>query len=92
MALTHDPASVNGYVARLRQALAFFAVAFIIAISLVVRARVSRRLVMLLHVVLYLAMTMLTQALMIAIGIATGWLVAPFASRPHWPTCSSAAW
>ena len=78
VALTHDPASVNGYVARLRQALAFFAVAFIIAISLVVRARVSRRLVMLLHAVLYLAMTMLTQALMIAIGIATGWLVAPF--------------
>jgi cellulose synthase/poly-beta-1,6-N-acetylglucosamine synthase-like glycosyltransferase len=33
---------------------------------------------MLLHAVLYLAMTMLTQALMIAIGIATGWLVAPF--------------
>jgi hypothetical protein len=39
VALTHDPASVNGYVARLRPALAFFAVAFIIAISLVVRAR-----------------------------------------------------
>jgi cellulose synthase/poly-beta-1,6-N-acetylglucosamine synthase-like glycosyltransferase len=78
VALTHDPASVNGYVARLRPALAFFAVAFIIAISLVVRARVSRRLVMLLHAVLYLAMTMLTQALMITIGIATGWLVAPF--------------
>jgi cellulose synthase/poly-beta-1,6-N-acetylglucosamine synthase-like glycosyltransferase len=78
VALTHDPASVNGYVARLRPALAFFAVAFIIAISLVVRARLGRRLVMLLHAVLYLAMTMLTQALMIAIGIATGWLVAPF--------------
>ena len=27
---------------------------------------------------LYLAMTMLTQALMIAAGIASGWLVAPF--------------
>ena len=78
VALTHDPASVNGYVARLRPALAFFAVAFIIAISLVVRARLGRRLVMLLHAVLYLAMTVLTQALMIAIGMATGWLVAPF--------------
>ena len=33
---------------------------------------------MLCHVALYLAMTLLTQALMIAIGIATGWLVAPF--------------
>ena len=78
VALTHDPASVNGYVARLTPALAFFAVAFIIAISLVVRARLGRRLVMLLHAALYLAMTLLTQALMIAVGIATGWLVAPF--------------
>ena len=78
VAVTHDPASVNGYVARLRPALAFFAVAFIIAISLVVRARLGRRLVMLLHAALYLAMTLLTQALMIAVGIATGWLVAPF--------------
>ena len=33
---------------------------------------------MLCHVVLYLAMALLTQALMISIGIATGWLVAPF--------------
>ncbi len=78
VALTHDPASVNGYVARLRPALAFFAVAFIIAISLVVRARLGRRVVMLLHAVLYLAMTLLTQALMISVGIGTGWLVAPF--------------
>jgi cellulose synthase/poly-beta-1,6-N-acetylglucosamine synthase-like glycosyltransferase len=78
VALTHDPAIVNGYVARLRPALAFFAVAYIIGISLVVRARLGRRVVMLLHAALYLAMTLLTQALMITIGIATGWLVAPF--------------
>ena len=50
VALTHDPASVNGYVARLRPALAFFAVAFIIAISLVVRTGLGRRLAMLCHV------------------------------------------
>ena len=78
VALTRDAAAVNGYVARLRPALAFFAVTYIIAISLVVRARLGRRLVMLLHVPLYLAMTLLTQALMIAIGIATGWPVGPF--------------
>ena len=78
VALTHDPASVNGYIARLRPALAFFAVAYIVAISLVVRARLGRRAVMLLHAPLYLAMTVLTQALMISVGIATGWLVAPF--------------
>ena len=78
VALTHNAAAVNGYVARLRPALAFFAVAYIIAISLVVRARLGRRLVMLLHVPLYLAMTLLTQALMIAIGITTGWPVGPF--------------
>ncbi len=78
VALTHDPASVNGYIARLRPALAFFAVAYIVAISLVVRARPGRRLAMLSHTVLYLAMAVLTQALMITIGIATGWLVGPF--------------
>jgi cellulose synthase/poly-beta-1,6-N-acetylglucosamine synthase-like glycosyltransferase len=78
VALTHDPASVNGYVARLRPALAFFAVAYIVGISLVVRTGLGRRLAMLAHVPLYLAMTVLTQALMISTGIATGWLVAPF--------------
>ena len=78
MALTHDPATVNGYVARLRPALVFFAVAYIIGISLVVRTGLGRRLAMLSHVVLYLAMSLLTQALMISVGIATGWLVAPF--------------
>ena len=77
-AITHDPASVNGYVARLRPALAFFAVGYIITIALVIRADLGRRLVVLAHVALYLAMTLLTQALMITVGIASGWLVAPF--------------
>jgi cellulose synthase/poly-beta-1,6-N-acetylglucosamine synthase-like glycosyltransferase len=77
-AVTHDPASVNGYVARLRPALAFFAVAYIVAIALVIRARPARRLAVLWHAALYLAMTILTQSLMIVIGIATGWVVAPF--------------
>jgi len=76
--ITHDPARVNGYVMRLRPALAFFAVGYIIAIALVIRAELARRLAVLAHVVLYLAMTVLTQALMIVAGIASGWLVAPF--------------
>ena len=77
-AITHDPASVNGYVARLRPALVFFAVAFIIGTALVIRAGLGRRLAVLWHVPLYLAMTVLAQALMIAVGIGTGWVVAPF--------------
>ena len=76
--ITHDPARVNGYVMRLRPALAFFAVGYIIAIALVIRAELGRRLAVLAHVALYLAMTVLTQALMIVAGIASGWLVAPF--------------
>jgi cellulose synthase/poly-beta-1,6-N-acetylglucosamine synthase-like glycosyltransferase len=78
VAITHDPASVNGYVARLRPALLFFAVAYIIGMALVVRAGLGRRLAVLCHVPLYLAMTVLAQALMIVIGIGTGWVVAPF--------------
>lgn len=77
-AITRDPASANGYVARLRPATAFLAVAYMIGITVVVRASLARRLAMLFHVLLYLAMSVLLQALMITVGIATGWLVAPF--------------
>ncbi len=76
--IAHDPATVNGYVTRLRPALAFFAVAYLLAFGLVVRADLGRRLAVLAHAALYLAMTVLTQALMIVAGIASGWLVAPF--------------
>ncbi len=78
VAITHDPASVNGYVARLRPALVFFAVAFIIGTALVIRAGLARRIAVLWHTLLYLAMTVLAQALMIVTGMATGWAVAPF--------------
>jgi cellulose synthase/poly-beta-1,6-N-acetylglucosamine synthase-like glycosyltransferase len=78
VAITRDPASVNGYVARLRPATLFLAVAYIIGISLVCRAGLGRRLVMLAHAPLYLAMSLLAQALMIVAGVATGWLVVPF--------------
>ena len=77
-AITHDPATVNGYIARLRPALVFFGVAYIIGTALVLRANLGRRLAVLGHAALYIAMSILTQALMIAIGIASGWLVAPF--------------
>ncbi|HXW45567.1 MAG TPA: glycosyltransferase family 2 protein [Streptosporangiaceae bacterium] len=78
VAITRDPASVNGYIARLRPATLFLAVAYIAGISLVCRAGLGRRLAMLAHAPLYLAMSLLTHALMIVAGVATGWLVAPF--------------
>jgi cellulose synthase/poly-beta-1,6-N-acetylglucosamine synthase-like glycosyltransferase len=78
VAITHDPAEVNGYVSRLRPATLFLAVAYIIGIALVVRAGLIRRLAMLAHAVLYVAMSVLSHALMIAVGVTTGWLVAPF--------------
>jgi hypothetical protein len=77
-AITRDPATVNGYVARLRPALVFFGVAYIAGTAAVVRANLGRRLAVLGHAVLYIAMSILTQALMITVGIASGWLVAPF--------------
>ena len=78
-AMTRDPASVNGYVARLRPATQFFAVAYIIGIAVVARASLPRRIAILFHAVLYVAITVLLQALMIVAGMATHWLIAPFA-------------
>jgi cellulose synthase/poly-beta-1,6-N-acetylglucosamine synthase-like glycosyltransferase len=78
-AITRDPASVNGYVARLRPATGFFAVAYIIGIAAVARASLTRRIAILSHAVLYLALSILMQALMIVAGMATGWLIGPFA-------------
>jgi cellulose synthase/poly-beta-1,6-N-acetylglucosamine synthase-like glycosyltransferase len=78
VAITRNPAGVNGYVARLRPATLFLAVAYITGISLVCRATPGRRLAMLAHVPLYLAMSLLAHALMIVAGVTTGWLVAPF--------------
>lgn len=78
VAITRDPATVNGYVARLHPASLYLTVAYIVGIALVARAGAGRRLAMLAHAVLYLAMSVLTQALMITIGITTRLLVGPF--------------
>jgi cellulose synthase/poly-beta-1,6-N-acetylglucosamine synthase-like glycosyltransferase len=78
VAITRDPASVNGYIARLRPATLFLAVAYIVGISLVCRAGLGRRLMMLAHAPLYVLLSLLAHALMIVAGVATGWLVAPF--------------
>ncbi len=78
VAISHDPATVNGYIGRLRPAIVFFAGAYIAGTAAVLRASMWRRLAVLAHAALYVAMAVLTQALMIVIGIGTGWLVAPF--------------
>ena len=78
VAITRDPASVNGYVVRLHPATEFFAMAYIVGIAAVARASLARRIAMLWHGVLYLAMSVLLQALLIVAGWATGWLIAPF--------------
>ena len=77
-AITRDPATVNGYVARLRPATQFFAVANIVGLAVVARASLTRRMAILSHVVLYTAISVLLQALLIVAGMATGWLIAPF--------------
>jgi hypothetical protein len=68
---------VNGYVVRLRPATLFFAVAYIAGIALVMRGGPARRVCVMAHAVLYVAMTLLTHTLMIVIGMATGLVVAP---------------
>jgi cellulose synthase/poly-beta-1,6-N-acetylglucosamine synthase-like glycosyltransferase len=78
-AITKDPASVDGYVARLRPATELFAVAYIVGIAIVARASLTRRIAILSHAVLYVAISVLLQALMIVAGMATRWLIAPFA-------------
>jgi len=78
VAITGDAASVNGYVARLNAATVFLGAAYFVGLSLVVRATIGRRLLMAWHAVMYVAMSILTQALMITAGLATGWLVGPF--------------
>ena len=78
VAITRDPATVNGYVLRLRPALALFAVAYIVAMAVVVRAGLLRRVAILGNAALYLALSVLAQALMIVVGVSTGWVVGPF--------------
>jgi cellulose synthase/poly-beta-1,6-N-acetylglucosamine synthase-like glycosyltransferase len=77
-AITRDPASVNGYVARMRPATEFFAVAYIAGIATVARASLPRRVAMLFHAVLYLGLSVLGQVLLIVAGLTTHWLIAPF--------------
>ncbi|HYB46720.1 MAG TPA: glycosyltransferase [Streptosporangiaceae bacterium] len=77
-AITGDPASVSGYAARLHPAAQFFAVAFIVGLAVVARAGMGRRVAILSHAVLYVAISVLAQALMIVAGMATHWPVGPF--------------
>ena len=77
-AITRDPASVSGYAARLHPAAQFFAVAYILGLAVVVRSGMLRRIAIVSHALLYLAVSVLLQALMIVAGMATHWLIAPF--------------
>ena len=77
-AITRDPATVGGYMARLRPATEFFAVAYLTGIAITARASLSRRAAMLSHAVLYVALSALGQALLIVAGMTTHWLIGPF--------------
>ena len=77
-AITKDPVSVNGYVARLRPATEFLGLATIVGIATVARASLPRRIAILFHSVIYIALSALGQALLIVAGMTTHWLVAPF--------------
>ena len=78
VAITRNPAAVNGYVARLHPAFLYLTVSYMVGIAVVVRASAARRLVMLASVPLYVAMTLLAQVLMVTVGVTTRLLVGPF--------------
>jgi cellulose synthase/poly-beta-1,6-N-acetylglucosamine synthase-like glycosyltransferase len=78
-AITRDPATVNGYIVRLRPGMEFLAVSYIVGLAVVARASVLRRITIGFHAVIYLAMSVLTQALMVVFGMATHLLISPFA-------------
>ena len=78
-AITRDPATVNGYVARLRPGMEFLAVSYIIGLAVVARASVARRIAIGFHAAIYLAISVLAQTLMVVAGMATHLLIAPFA-------------
>ena len=82
-AITHHPATVNGYAARLRPATLFFAVAYMIGIGLVMRGGPARRVCVMAHSVLYVSMTLLTHVLMIVIGMVTGLVDRAVRHRGH---------
>jgi cellulose synthase/poly-beta-1,6-N-acetylglucosamine synthase-like glycosyltransferase len=65
-------------VARLNPVIEFFAVAYIIGISLTVRASLARRIAMASHVVLFIGMSVLLEALMIVVGMTTHSPIAPY--------------
>ena len=78
VAISRDPVTVDGYVSRLRPATEFLGVAYVIGIAAVARASLARRAVMVSHAPIYVALSVLVQALMIVAGIATHWPIAPF--------------
>lgn len=77
--LTADPAGVSGFVAKLQTASQLLGVSFLLGLAVVARATLARRLLIAAHILLYLALTVLAEALMIDIGVETGWPVQPFA-------------
>ncbi len=78
VAITGEPAVVDGYVSRLDAATVFLGAAYLIGFAMVVRAGPGRRLLIAWHAVMYTVMSVLAQALMITTGIATGWPIGPF--------------
>ena len=56
----------------------FFAWPTIVGIAAVARASLARRVAILFHVVIYIALSVLGQALLIVAGMTTHWLITPF--------------
>jgi len=76
--VTGSPSRVAGYITRLHPASQFIGVCFLGLLAFTIRASIGRRLVVLLHTVLYLALSAVAQALTIVVGIATALPIGPF--------------
>ena len=79
VAVTGNPAGVGAFVNRLEPASQVLAISYIVGLALVTRATLGRRIAILAHVVLYVAMTGIVDTLLIALALRTGWPVGPFA-------------
>ena len=76
--VVRDPSAIAGYIAPSHLGTRFIILAYILSLALAVRAGALRRLLLATQAVWYLLLILLADALLIVIGVVTGWPVQPF--------------
>jgi cellulose synthase/poly-beta-1,6-N-acetylglucosamine synthase-like glycosyltransferase len=73
-----DPALIGAYTGRADLGARFLVVGYFVALAVALRASLWRRLLMAVEILLYLLLAASIDALIIAVGIVTGWPLQPF--------------